>query len=95
MMITFYIPGPLRTHSGGQSKVEVSAKGGTLADALAALWQVHPGLRDRVVNEQGQPRQHANIFVGDQNMRDCGGLAAPVKDGDEITIVPNVAGGKG
>ena len=93
-MITFYIPGPLREHSGGQSRVDVSASATTLAEALAALWQEHPGLRDRVLNEQDQPRQHVNIFVGDQNIRDCGGLAARVSDGAEITIVPNVAGGK-
>jgi len=46
-----------------------------------------------VVNEQGQVRQHVNIFVGDDNIRDCGGLAAPVHDGCEIMIVPNIAGG--
>ena len=46
-----------------------------------------------VGNEQVQVRQHVNIFVGDDNIRDCGGLAAPVHDGCEIMIVPNIAGG--
>ena len=81
MAITFYIPGPLRAHTGGQSKVEVSANAGRLSDALAELWQMHPGLRDRIVDERGAVRQHVNIFVGEQNIRDVGGLAAAVRNG--------------
>jgi molybdopterin converting factor small subunit len=92
-MITFDIPGPLRTQTEGRSKVQVGTPARTVMEALAALWQAYPGLRDRVLNEQGATRQHVNIFVGEQNIRDCGGLAAPVSDGCEITIVPNVAGG--
>jgi molybdopterin converting factor small subunit len=92
-LITFYIPGPLRANAGGQSHVEVNSSVRTLQEALASLWQDYPGLRDRIVDERGAVRQHVNIFVGDQNIRDCGGLAAAVSDGAEITIVPNVAGG--
>ena len=93
MPITFYIPAPLRPHSNGQSKVEINAAVKTAAEALAVLWREYPGLRDRVVNEQGEVRQHINIFVGQENTRDCGGLAAPVGDGVTITIVPAVSGG--
>jgi len=93
LTITFIIPSYLRVHARGQSQVEISISATTLAEALAALWLAFPGLRDRVVNEQGQVRQHVNIFVGDDNIRDCGGLAAPVHDGCEIMIVPNIAGG--
>jgi len=42
------------------------------------LWQKYPGLRDRIVTEQGEVRQHVNIFVNEENMRDCGGFAAAV-----------------
>ena len=93
MPITVYIPGPLRAHTNGRSQVAVTTPAQTVAEALAALWQAHPGLRDRVLNEQGEVRQHVNIFVGDENIRDCGGLAAHVRDGAPIMIVPNVSGG--
>ena len=60
---------------------------------MSALWTLYPGVRDRVVNEQGQVRQHINIFVGNENIRYTGGLATPVVDGCEISIVPAVSGG--
>jgi len=93
MAITFYIPGPLRQHTGGLHKVEVEVAGSTVADALAALWQAHPGLRDRILNEQGEVRQHVNVFLGAENIRYCGGFAAPVVTGSSITLVPAVSGG--
>lgn len=72
----------------------VDASGGTVNDALAALWEKHPGLRDRIVTEQNEVRQYLNIFVGAENIRDLRGLATEAKDGSEITIVPSVAGGQ-
>jgi molybdopterin synthase sulfur carrier subunit len=92
MAITFYIPGPLRQHTGGLHKVEIDVSGSTVAEALAALWQVYPGLRDRILTEQGEVRQHVNVFVGDENIRYCGGLAASV-NASSITLVPAVSGG--
>jgi molybdopterin converting factor small subunit len=64
-----------------------------LADALLALWTVYPGVRDRVATEQGQVREHTNIFVGNENVRYTSGLASPVSAGCEISIVPAVSGG--
>ena len=93
MAIKINIPSYLRPFADGRSQVELSSKAGTLAEALSDLWKAYPGLRDRVLTEQGAVRQHVNIFVGDENMRDCGGFAAPVPDDREITIVPNVSGG--
>ena len=93
MAITFYIPGPLRLHTGGLHKVEIDVSGSTIAEALAALWQTYPGLRDRILTEQGDVRQHVNVFVGDENIRYCGGLAATLLDGGSITLVPAVSGG--
>ena len=93
MPITFHIPGALREFTGGSSLVELSISKGTLLDVLTALWMVHPGVRDRVINEQGQLRQHINIFVGNENSRYTGGLATPVSDGSQISIVPAVSGG--
>lgn len=91
--MTFHIPGALREFSGGRSKVEIEGPVKTLADALSALWQVYPGIRDRVATEQGEIREHINIFIGDENVRYSGGLASPVADGVEISILPAVSGG--
>ena len=93
MTITFLIPSYLRVHTGGLSNIELSTSATTVAEGLSALWLEFPGLRDRVLTEQGEVRQHVNIFVGEENIRDSGGLGAPVRDGCEIMIVPNVAGG--
>jgi molybdopterin converting factor small subunit len=94
MAILFRIPTYLRTFTGGRGDVSVNADGRTVNDALAALWKVHPGLRDRVVTEQNGVREYLNIFVGAENIRDRKGLATEVTDGCEITIVPSVAGGE-
>ncbi|HEX2521793.1 MAG TPA: ubiquitin-like small modifier protein 1 [Terriglobia bacterium] len=93
MTITFYIPGPLRQYTEGRSQVEINVSAANVAEALAALWQAYPGLRDRVLTEQGEVRQHVNIFVAEENIRDHGGLAAVVKNGAVVTIVPAVSGG--
>ena len=93
MPVTFHIPGALREFTAGRSTVEIAQSPATLAEALSALWTLHPGVRDRIATEQGQVREHINIFVGDENMRYTGGLATPVRAGCEISIVPAVSGG--
>lgn len=93
MSVTFHIPRALREFTSGHSSVELEPSGETLGDALSALWTACPGVRDRVVNEQGQVRQHINIFVGNENVRYTGGLATSVPAGSQITIVPAVSGG--
>jgi molybdopterin synthase sulfur carrier subunit len=93
--VTFHIPGGLRQFTGGRDKVELAHAPVTLGDALAALWALHPGVRDRVVTEQGQVREHINIFIGDENIRYTGGLASRISEGCEISIVPAVSGGRG
>jgi sulfur-carrier protein len=93
MPVTFHIPGALREFTAGRSRVEIESSPATLADALLALWTVYPGVRDRVATEQGQVREHINIFVGNENVRYTGGLASPVSAGCEISIVPAVSGG--
>lgn len=62
-------------------------------EALAALCARYPGIRDRVMTEQGEVRPHINIFVGEENIRFIGGLAAAVTSESVITIVPAVSGG--
>lgn len=93
MSITFHIPAALREFTAGQSTIQFEIPDGTVADSLSALWRTYPGVRDRVVNEQDQVRQHINIFVGNENIRYTGGLATRVPDGSSISIVPAVSGG--
>ena len=93
MAIHFRVPTYLRTYADGRGEVAVTTAGPTVDDALASLWQAHPGLRDRVVTERNEVRQHLNIFVGADNIRDLQGLATEVSDGCEITILPSVSGG--
>jgi len=91
--VTFYIPGALREFTDGRGKVELQASPGILADALSALYALYPGIRDRVTNEQGQVREHINIFLGDEDVRYAGGLATILPPNSEISIVPAVSGG--
>jgi sulfur-carrier protein len=93
MQVTFRIPGPLLPLAGGASEVRVDAAGPTLGDALDALWQRHPGLRDRVLDERGVLRRHVNVFVGRESARDTGGLGTVLSPTDEIAIIPAVSGG--
>jgi MoaD family protein len=96
MSLVFMIPGPLRELAGDQAEVRIEhAEGtaGSVSEALSLLWARYPGIRDRVVTELGEVRPHVNIFVDGQNIRDAGGLEAPVKDGAEIYILPAISGG--
>jgi len=93
MPVTFHIPGALREFTNGRSRVEIEVAPKTVSEALSALWTLYPGVRDRVANEQGQVREHINIFIGDENVRYTGGLASPVPAGVEISIVSAVSGG--
>jgi molybdopterin converting factor small subunit len=92
-MIAFQIPGYLRTFTDGRGRVEVADPAGNVREALERLWAIHPGVRDRVVTEQGAVRQHVNVFVGSESIRFTGGLDTPVPEGAEIWIVPAVSGG--
>ena len=93
MPVTFHIPGALREFTTGRSIVEIAQSPATLADALLALWTLYPSVRDRIATEQGQVREHINIFVGDENVRYTGGLATKIAPGSQISIVPAVSGG--
>lgn len=87
------IPGPLLRFSDGKGEVVLTERPRTAGDALRALFSLHPGLRDRVVDEQGKIRQHVNVFVGADNLRDRDGLRTPLSDGDEVSILASVSGG--
>ena len=93
--VVFLIPTPLRPFADGRSRIEVDVakEPPALGDALEALWEAVPGVRDRVLTEQGAVREHVNVFVGAESCRWTGGLATPVADGAEIAIFPAISGG--
>jgi len=93
MAVTVSLPGALVAYAGGRRSVPLASPCATVAQAFDQLWRLHPGLRDRVLTEQGAVRRHVNVFVGTDNIRDTGGLDTPVPDGAEIAIVPAVSGG--
>ena len=90
MAIEVRIPTILRTYTGGAKSVEGS--GDTLAGLLADLDVRYSGLQDRLVDDSGL-RRFVNVYLNDEDVRFLGGLDAPVKDGDTVTVLPAVAGG--
>jgi molybdopterin converting factor small subunit len=93
MAVTVHIPGPLREVAGGRSRVRLDGAPRTVGEALAALGSVHPGVRDRVMDEQGRVRPHVNVFVGHESIRWTGGLETPIPPDAELFILPAVSGG--
>jgi molybdopterin converting factor small subunit len=84
------IPTPLRTLTGGAD--EVPATGGTLAEVIDDLEKRHPGLRDRLLDDKGV-RRFVNIYIGEEDVRFLDGLKTTLKAGDQISIIPAIAGG--
>ena len=85
------IPTPLRTYTGGEAKV--SASGGTVGEVIADLNARFPGIQDRICEDDGEIRRFVNVFVNGQNVRKLSGAATAVKGGDEIGVIPAMAGG--
>ena len=93
MAVTFYIPGPLRPFSGGSALIKIESSPATLGEAFEELYVACPGIRDRLVNEEGRLREHINVFVGNEDFRYTGHFDTALKTGDEISILPAVSGG--
>ena len=90
MSVRVQIPTPLRPNAGGQAVVEVIAS--TVGESLAKLIEIHPAMGSKLF-ENGKVRRFVNIFVNREDIRYLENLATPVKEGDEIGIIPAVAGG--
>ena len=90
MPATVSIPTIMRTHTGGEKRVE--AKGATLAAVIQDLETNHPGLAERLLTE-GKLNRYVNIYVDDEDVRFSGGLETEVGEGSTVTILPAVAGG--
>ena len=90
MAIKVHIPAPMRQHTGGLAVVETA--GGSVQDVLDGLAKQYPAITDRIM-EGGQIRRFVNVFVNDEDIRYLDSLQTAVKDGDEVAIIPAVAGG--
>ena len=90
MAVTVKIPTQLRAATDGQSEVEVS--GSTVGEALDAVFDAHGDLRERIT-EDGDLRRFVNIYVSGEDIRFQDGLQTQINEGDEVTILPAVAGG--
>ncbi len=99
MAIEVRIPTILRTYTGGEKAVQAS--GATLSDLIEDLESNHPGLKDRLVEkktdgegaESTDLRRFVNLYVNDEDVRFTGGLGTELKDGDQVVVLPAVAGG--
>jgi sulfur-carrier protein len=91
MSVTVRIPTILRTYTDGAA--EVAADGGTLAEVIDALEANHPGIRARVLDDDGRLRRFVNVYVNDDDVRFADGLATPTPDGASVSVIPAVAGG--
>ncbi len=90
-MIKVRIPTPLRPLTKGQGEVEAAAS--SIADMIGSLDATYPGLKNRLCDEKGDLRRFVNIYVNEEDIRFLNGKDTSLKDGDEVSIVPAIAGG--
>jgi molybdopterin synthase sulfur carrier subunit len=91
MSVRVRIPTPLRKFTAGAE--EVGVIGSTIASVVEDLESKFPGIRERLCDEQGRVRRFVNIYVNGDDIRFLNSLDTPVKEGDEVAIVPAIAGG--
>jgi len=90
-MSTVHIPAPLRQYAGKQSTVDVKAP--TVGEAMTSLVAKHPELQRHLYTEEGKLRAFVNLYLNDEDIRYLQKEATPLKEGDNISIVPSIAGG--
>jgi molybdopterin converting factor small subunit len=91
MSVSVRIPTILRTYTGGES--EVSAEGGTLAEVLDSLDGSYPGIKARILDDQGAIRRFVNVYVGNDDVRFLQALQTSTPEGTQVSVIPAVAGG--
>lgn len=91
MAVTVRIPTPLRKFTGDQADVEV--QGATVGEVIDNLEAQHSGIKERMVDESGAIRRFVNVYVNEEDIRFLDGSETGVQDGDQVTIVPAIAGG--
>lgn len=92
MAVTVLIPAPLRRFTEEHTSVEVEAS--TVAEAILKLDQLYPGIRERICDSDGRIRRFVSVFVNGKDIRSLQGIETPLKDGDEVGIIPAMAGGR-
>jgi sulfur-carrier protein len=91
MAVTVLIPTPLQKLTNGQP--EVKAEGATVGELVASLETTFPGIKERLCDANGKLRRFVNVYVNSEDIRFQQNEETPVKDGDEVSIVPAIAGG--
>jgi sulfur-carrier protein len=91
MPVLVRIPTPLRAAAGGNA--EVQTKGDTIGAVVDDLERQFPGIKARIIDEAGELRRFVNLYVNQEDIRFLDGLRTALKDGDEVSIVPAIAGG--
>ena len=91
MPVKVRIPTPLMKLTNNQA--EVTAEGGTIADMLNNLESQFAGMKERICEENGTPRRFINIYLNEEDIRFLDGDKTKIKDGDEVSIIPAIAGG--
>jgi len=91
MPVKVRIPTPLRKLTNEQELVEVAP--GTIGSTIAELQKNFPGIQERLIDESGQVRRFVNVYVNEEDIRFLQNNDTPVKDGDEVSIIPAIAGG--
>ncbi len=90
-MITIFIPTPLRRFAAEQAKVNVNAK--NVAEAIRSLTSIHPSLTPYIYDGAELIRKHVRIYLGEDDIREKDGINTLLKEGDELSIIPAIAGG--
>ncbi|GET35825.1 MoaD/ThiS family protein [Microseira wollei] len=91
MSVKVLVPTPLQKFTNDQATLECSAN--NVAELIESLEQSCPGIKSRLCDEEGKPRRFLNFYVNSEDIRFLEGTETPLKDGDEVSIVPAVAGG--
>ena len=91
MAVTVRIPTPLQRLTNGQSEVQCDGK--TVTELLQDLEKRYPGIKERICDEQGKLRRFVNVFVNEEDIRFMQGDQTQIKEGDEVSIIPAIAGG--
>ena len=91
MPVKVRIPTPLQKLTGEKGEVDIQGK--TIKDLIASLEKNYPGIKERICDETGKVRRFVNVYVNEEDIRFLNQEETPVKDGDEVSIVPAIAGG--
>jgi molybdopterin synthase sulfur carrier subunit len=91
MAITVFVPTPLRKLTNGNSKIQLGAA--NIAELIERAEAQYPGFRGRVLGEDGEIKRFINVFVNGTDIRTLQGKATSIKDGDEVSVIPAMAGG--